>query len=37
MDEYPVGLLDEMAAVLKDEERARRRADAKARARKGRR
>jgi hypothetical protein len=37
MDEYPVGLLDEMTAILKDEERRRRRAEAKARANRGRR
>jgi len=33
MDDYPVGLLDEMDDVLRAEMRARRRAEAKARAR----
>jgi hypothetical protein len=32
MDRYPFGLLQEMAAVLRDEERARRIADAKSQA-----
>lgn len=33
---YPLGLLDEMDHVLKDEARARRRAEQRARARRGR-